>query len=56
MKKQNFGQCDKCIGITPCKILKDGMAVCEYCNDEVKILNIKHKAVKAEPPQREQHV
>lgn len=39
MKEQIFCQCDKCIGITPCRILKDGRIVCEYCKDEVTPLS-----------------
>lgn len=54
MKKQIFGQCDKCIGITPCKILKDGSIVCEYCHDEVKRPELKHGAVEVEGTFREQ--
>lgn len=37
MKKFGFFQCDKCIGITPCKILQNGKIICDYCKDEVKI-------------------
>jgi hypothetical protein len=37
MKAKNrvFGKCEKCIGITPCKIQSDGRVVCEYCANEV---------------------
>jgi len=37
MKKFGFFQCDKCIGITPCKILPNGKIICDYCKDEAKI-------------------
>ena len=56
MKKQIFGKCDKCIGITPCRVLKDGTIVCEYCNDEVKALDIKHTPSEAKSSLSEQHV
>jgi len=36
MKNKVFGRCEKCIGITPCRILDDGKIVCEYCANEVK--------------------
>jgi len=43
MKEKNraFGKCEKCIGITPCKILKDGRIVCEYCTNEVENFDFK---------------
>ncbi len=56
MKQQVFCQCDKCIGITPCKVLKDGKIVCEYCSDEVKHPNIKRVSSEAEPHYYEQHI
>lgn len=56
MKSQIFGQCDKCIGITPCKVLKDGAIVCEYCDDEVKTLNLKHTPSEDKSPLSERRV
>jgi hypothetical protein len=41
MKNKVFGKCEKCIGITPCRILDDGRIVCEYCTNEVKHFIIK---------------
>lgn len=41
MKNKVFGKCEKCIGITPCKICDDGKIVCEYCTNEVKHFIIK---------------
>ena len=40
-KDRVFGKCEKCIGITPCKIRSDGKVVCEYCADEVDQLDFK---------------
>ena len=40
-KNRVFGTCEKCIGITPCKILKDGRIVCEYCTNEVENFDFK---------------
>jgi len=40
-KNRVFGKCEKCIGITPCKILSDGKIVCEYCANEVKHFEFK---------------
>jgi hypothetical protein len=40
----------------PCKILKNGRIVCEYCNDEVTHLHFKQVSSKIEIPLREQHV
>jgi hypothetical protein len=34
-KNRVFGRCEKCIGITPCKVLRDGRVVCEYCTNQV---------------------
>ena len=34
-KNRVFGRCEKCIGITPCKVLSDGRVVCEYCTNQV---------------------
>jgi hypothetical protein len=51
-----FCQCDKCIGLTPCRIHKDGRIVCEYCKDEVTRLSPKHISSEIEPPYSEQHV
>jgi hypothetical protein len=56
MKKQIFCKCDKCIGITPCKVLKDGRIMCEYCNDEVTHLQLKHSSSETEIPHIEQHI
>ncbi|MGD9345660.1 MAG: hypothetical protein PVH84_07345 [Candidatus Aminicenantes bacterium] len=56
MKRHIFGQCDKCIGITPCKVLKNGSVVCEYCNDEVKLFDTKNSSSETELPLREQVV
>ncbi len=56
MKKQIFCQCDKCIGIMPCKVLKDGRIVCECCKGEVTHLRLKHISSETEVPYREQHV
>ena len=41
-KNRVFGKCEKCIGITPCKILSNGKAVCEYCGNEVDHFDVKH--------------
>jgi hypothetical protein len=56
MKKKIFCQCDKCIGIVPCKVLKDGRIVCEYCRDEVTHVQLKHGSSEMELPYREQYV
>ena len=40
-KDRVFGKCEKCIGITPCKIRSDGKVVCEYCSDEVDQFDFK---------------
>jgi hypothetical protein len=55
MKKQIFGQCEKCIGITPCRVLKNGTVVCEYCNDEVKHTHTEHITQETLLPPGEQH-
>jgi hypothetical protein len=56
MKKQIFSQCDKCIGITPCKELNDGSVVCEYCYDEVKRFDVKKSPSEADLSTREQSI
>ena len=40
-KDRVFGKCEKCIGITPCKIQSDGRVVCEYCTNEVDHFDFK---------------
>ncbi|MGB6340590.1 MAG: hypothetical protein WBF32_12535 [Candidatus Aminicenantaceae bacterium] len=56
MKKLIFCQCDRCIGIMPCKALKDGRIICECCKDEVSHIRLKHISSGMEPSYREQHV
>ena len=42
-----FCQCDKCIGITPCKVTKKGKIICDYCKCEVNL----HRFLKSEQPE-----
>jgi hypothetical protein len=37
MKEKLFFNCDKCIGLTPCHIQKNGKVVCDYCKNEIKL-------------------
>lgn len=40
-KDRVFGRCEKCIGITPCKVQPGGKVVCEYCTNEVDHFDFK---------------
>jgi len=55
-KKSGFFQCDKCIGITPCTILKNGKIICDYCKDEVRINTFIGPISNSETPYEEHRV
>jgi hypothetical protein len=53
-KNRVFGRCEKCIGITPCKVLRDGRVVCEYCANDVIHFDFKPVVKTAKDPICEQ--
>lgn len=52
-KKLVFLRCDHCIGITPCRLSKDGKFLCNYCRHEIKAASPRSCHLMKNHPRRE---